>query len=196
MRDFKNIYSLDASDDYAEPAPECDQIPFNSSAIARGELPWPSAMRLILGEGSGSAVDMMGTSWAAPTLISARVVESLLRANITGWHSTPVTFAETHMQHEFHALSVVGRCASIDDSASPIVTRMPHSPRGIPKPYRVGIYFAVDSWDGSDVFTPGESTWIFVVQKVKQLLEDMKATNVCFRPLTEIQRMVLPNGTS
>jgi len=53
----------------------------------------------------------------------------------------------------------------------------------------MGLYFDEASWDGSDVFRPLGTAHVLVTQRVKDLLEKSKMTNLRFEALTSIEKL-------
>lgn len=115
-------------------------------------------------------LDVVATTSAHPIIVHSRVVE-LLRANgFTGWFSYPVRlFARGGAEFTGYAgLAVTGRSGAVDRARSRTI--MKRFPRG-EFPVRKGLFFDPESWDGSDLFIPGEVTGVFVLDEVKLALE-------------------------
>jgi hypothetical protein len=66
---------------------------------------------------------------------------------------------------------------------------MRFSPVGTLRPVAVGLYFNLETWDGSDFFVPGESGYIIVTEKVKTAVEKTKFSNIELRSITEIESL-------
>ena len=77
----------------------------------------------------------------------------------------------------------------------PDATRLSASrpvPRGEALPHRIGIRFWPETWDGSDVFVPEASGFVFVTERVRDALTRAKAKNVEFKRITEVEQLVAP----
>ena len=53
-----------------------------------------------------------------------------------------------------------------------------------------GLYFAPESWDGSDTFRPEDRLYHLVTKRVKVALERANVRNIMFERLSEKERMV------
>jgi hypothetical protein len=91
----------------------------------------------------------------------------------------------------YSLLQITGRAGPIDDSRSQMVWCEPERPVGDRYPAWVGLYFALDSWDGSDLFVPAHSGFVIVTERVKAAFEDEGITNVSLTPLLEVKRLML-----
>lgn len=138
--------------------------------------------------GARSPRDVIWTGFAAPLLISDRIVDLLGKLGAQGWSTYKVQLSGKRGERitGYSGLSAPGRCGPIDNSRSVEIGR--RFPAGIFPVWR-GLYFEPQTWDGSHVFMPeGRAGWIFVVEAVKQAFEKAKVKNVDFRRLEEIER--------
>lgn len=131
--------------------------------------------------------DFLSASYVGFNLVSNRVVE-LFRANaFSGWSTFPVSVRGRSGESlsGYHGLAVTGRCGHIDESMSKCLECGAPSPSG--KRYRryLGMYFREETWDKCDVFGPDDSSFVFVVEKVKGAIEAAGLTNVMFQRLDE-----------
>ena len=146
------------------------------------QLKWVEGARL---------VDFTGTTAGLPLLVSQRFVDTLRSQKITGWSTHSI---ELHGKHNeviggYYGLVVTGRCGPIqDERARPALVR---APAGHMAKSWFGYYVDESSWDGSEIFVPENTSFTFVVGRVKRLLEAAKLTNITLTPVTEIERIVL-----
>jgi len=134
--------------------------------------------------------DLVGTGYVAIKLLSSRTIRLLTECGFTGWDTYPVELLDREGTQiaGYHGFAVTGRCGPTDDSKSQRVLKLiPTHPDG-QMPVWVGLYFDPGTWDGSAIFRPRGTVRTFVVEKVKEVLEEAKITNIRFNKLTEIQR--------
>lgn len=149
---------------------------------------------VILRQESGTVPrDFVGTTHACLFLVSTHVVSSLRSYKVSGWKTYPVevVLKDGRSLKDFHGLVVTGVCGGIDNSRSTRVWRNPVSPLGERYEAWMGLYFDPSTWDGSDIFVPKSTGYIFVVEAVKQIFERENITNVRFVPITAVERMML-----
>jgi len=89
----------------------------------------------------------------------------------------------------YQGLIVTGRCGDIDKSRS-VPFEKPMG-KGTASTYYKGLFFEEATWDGSDIFRPAGTGFVFVTQKVKDVLSKMGATNFRFESLAEFERAAL-----
>lgn len=135
---------------------------------------------------------MRGTS-VALHLLSPRVLEVLDKANVSGWTTCPadVYGALGGRLEGYGGLAVTGRCGPIGNELSQRVVLPPPSPCGRRVLGWRGLYFEPGTWDGSDIFLAEGTAFVFVVERVKDLIEGAQLSNFAFRPLTSIERISL-----
>lgn len=111
-------------------------------------------------------------------LISERVLDILEKYNITGWSTYDVRIAaHPAIKKElprYYGLQILGRCNKIEYRYGP-----GYEPSHCFDP------FDISSWDGSDLFSPEGSTWIFATQKVVDCFKETKITNVDISPFKD-----------
>jgi len=176
---------------------------FVRAFVAAIDVPADSALPLLRGDlhrvtpiegrwamGRAKPLDVVWTTLALPVLLSQRVVDLLRMEQVTGWDCIPCTlYGKSNQSWPYAILSVRGRCGPIDVQKS---TRIDKAyPAGVFPAWR-GLYFDPLSWDGSDLFMPeGDVGWIIVTQRVKDLMEMAKISNVMFTPLDRVERVQL-----
>lgn len=132
--------------------------------------------------------------------ISERVVKLLQDNNITGCKFYPITIND-HEDLSYYLLTITGRCGAFDISKSKVMETIEYpesiiqnSDIVIPKgmfSIMKGFHFPLESWDGSDFFTPEGGGDIIVTERVKDLLKKHKVTNIV---LENIKDMVWNSG--
>jgi hypothetical protein len=159
--------------------------PQKIAALARGEMTPALPLRFIWSMGE-IPMDQITTALVKVHIFSERVFECFRHNRFTGWSTFPVEITGRHGTSipNYRGLAVTGRCGQIDSTRSVRTARPPRKQEG-DADIMMGLYFDPDSWDGSHIFTPGAK--IFVVEDVKTALEEIKATNIRFRPLTEME---------
>ena len=164
----------------------------DARAATRADLR-PGRVQVHWAMGRRTPGDLIRTTSGAPLLVSDRVVELLKAGGYSGWSTYPVeVFGKDRLRIPgYHGLAVHGRCGAIEDDRSVKVDRQ--FPAGV-FPMWKGLYFAPATWDGSDVFMPRGSDWIFVVAPVKQSLESAKVSNLECQRLVDVERMLLIDG--
>ena len=161
-------------------------------ALTRAEWTPPDVLHFEYREGS-KLCDFIGTGFATVYLVSQRVVDLLEEHSLTGWRTFKVSVTDRQKKpiSGIHGLQVHGRCGPIDTSKSPRFVGF--GVNGVTKflKYR-GWLFDVESWDGSDIFVPESEDGsicgqYFVTQRLKDIFEKAKVSNVKFRRITEIE---------
>jgi hypothetical protein len=140
--------------------------------------------------------DIITTGFAKLFLISEQFISTLELANATGWGVFPVEiiYQGDSRISGYSGLSITGRCGPLDESKIPIVQMPSRSPKGF-SPYRIGYYFDITTWDGSDLFSPAPNKSIFVTERLKEAADVAKLVNVSFQRITEIQQLVVSPET-
>lgn len=123
-------------------------------------------------------------------LVSDRVVAALSDMGATGWSTYDVDLRTKSgkMLCGYRGLSVVGRCESffLDAKHSQLVYS--EYPKGWGPKYR-GLWFDVETWDGSDLFTclDDKTMYTVVTHRVVSDLIRKKLTNMKLRPLSKVE---------
>jgi hypothetical protein len=91
----------------------------------------------------------------------------------------------------YSGLVVSGRYGAIDNTRSVQVEKVVvGNPKGH-APVWKGLYFDEKSWDGSDIFRPSGTGYIFVTEKVRAALDRAKVTNLTCTALADFERPML-----
>jgi hypothetical protein len=135
----------------------------------------------------------VGTQRANVKFVSERIIAALRASKASGWATYPVRLEDENGVEVtgYHGLIVTGRCGAIDNARSVQVEKVvTGNPKGHAPVWR-GLYFAEESWDGSDIFRPAATGYIFATQKVRVALDGAKVTNLSFAALADFERPML-----
>ena len=137
--------------------------------------------------------DVIDTDWVSGYLISDRIKTALEENDITGWKTYPVDVRNNKGKPiaGYSLLAVTGRSGPIDDTMSEVILKDVPIPLGGRSNLKRGLYFDLATWDKSDIFIPEGSLSIIVTSRVKDILEDIEATNVRLRKVSEVETEVL-----
>ena len=131
--------------------------------------------------------DLIYTGYSGLFLLSNKFFEILIENNISGWKKYPCTLIHRDGKkiNEYSILSILGRCGSIDLTKSEKFLKQPFNPSGRPFEAKRGLYFDLNTWDKNDIFSPENSTFIFITENVMNLLKSNMFTNIEFQKITE-----------
>lgn len=130
--------------------------------------------------------DFLSSGYAGLYLVSNKIIKLFNSNAVSGWKSIPVRI-KGYDDYNYYILTITGRCSALDLTKSETFIKGPLTPTGKPFEAKRGLYFDLGSWDGSDVFTPEKTMFIFVTEKVKRLLVKIKATNVSIVNITKYE---------
>jgi hypothetical protein len=165
------------------------------NALTRGEVTPVGAVPFCRAEGN-DLHDLIGTTYAVLDVVSDRAVRVLEEGEFTGWTTYAVEIRESDgaTVGGYHGLAITGRCGPIDDSLSPIAVLPPPVPTCEAMPHRMGLLFAPETWDHSDLFTPEGTAFVLMTHAVRDAPVDAGVTNIDLTPLTDVQRLMLDEG--
>jgi hypothetical protein len=169
-----------------------DVLGGNDIALTSGSWCPPAILRFRQYEGK-KWLDCVGTQRANVKFVSESVVATLRAVGASGWGTYPVRLESEEGTEVtgYSGLIVSGRCGAIDNTRSVQVDKaVVGNPRGHAPVWR-GLYFAEESWDGSDIFRPSSTGYIFVTEKVRAALDGAKVTNLSFTALANFERAML-----
>lgn len=135
--------------------------------------------------------DLMGTT-VTLNLISSRVADVLKLGGVTGLATCPAELRDRkgELIPGYEVLATTGRCGPLVSSRSPKVTRTNYAGTGSMDVW-LGYYFDEKTWDGSDMFRPEGTRMTIVTERVKELIETIHGTNVDFKAILDVERLVL-----
>ncbi|MDQ3235091.1 MAG: hypothetical protein M3Q07_25050 [Pseudobdellovibrionaceae bacterium] len=141
----------------------------------------------IVHTGTKTSYDAVSNSCVVPTLYSERFFKILEQIKATGYRRVPVELFTVSKEKisGFSALCVEGRCGPIDWARSTPFMAAPPVPHGKGMLSFRGIPIPIDSWDGSDFFTPGGTRNAFVTERIANALSDAGLNNISIEPLNE-----------
>ncbi len=153
----------------------------------------PSVPVVLEYSSGGKPRDAIGTEVIGVVAYSGRVIQILRDGGVTGWATYPLDIHGKSGEkiEGYHGFAVTGRCGPIDNARSSLEPRPPRVPGGPNVQRWIGLYFAPETWDGSDIFMPEDWGCVFVVEPVKKALEKAKVKNFEFTRLTEFERLQL-----
>ncbi len=130
--------------------------------------------------------DILDTGWPCLYLISDKM-KSILEENcLTGWQTFPIKLYDKKGNEisGYHGFSLTGRCGPTTYKKSTIFEKrlVPTGP--ICKFYK-GVF--IDSWDGSDFFTPKGTYHTLISKKAEKVLKENKLTNIRIENLAECE---------
>lgn len=130
--------------------------------------------------------DILDTGWPCLYLISDRM-KSILEENcLTGWRTFPIKLYDKKGNEisGYQGFSLTGQCGPTIYKKSTIFEKrlVPTGP--ICRFYK-GIF--IDSWDGSDFFTPKETYHTLITKKTEKVLKENKITNMRTENLAECE---------
>jgi len=141
----------------------------------------------------GEQYDLINTGFAGLYLFSDKVIKLLTDNKVKGWMTYPCMLfdklGKEILGYSFFA--VIGRCGPIDWQKSEMYLKQ-YTPTGRPAETYKGLYFGLDTWDGSDIFSPEGTLYTFISEDVKNILESNEVSNISFERITEIETLV-PN---
>ena len=133
--------------------------------------------------------DFISLSIGGVFLVSPKVIKILKEENISGWASYDVNvegLAINELQY-YSALSIKGSCGPIENDLSKQAVLPPLMPNGPERNTFLGILFNQETWDNSEMFTPKDTAFVYVTQRVKDLFEKHGISNCSFQRITEIE---------
>ena len=156
--------------------------------LLRGDVVPSEPVKFVRAEGNRPG-DIITCSFVSIWLLSDKVVNLFRSEGITGWRTFPVevTGKGGVPVTGYHGFTVAGRCGPIDPHRS-VPAVLPPLVRGGPLRHeRIGVYFDLETWDGSDIFVAPNSNVVMVIQRVKELMEQNHIRGCAFDPLTEVR---------
>jgi hypothetical protein len=167
----------------------------NSVAYFKGEMPEGEHLSFghrILGK---TIYDLVGIGYVSPYLLSGKVIRLLMENNVTGWKTYPCILYDKFGKiiDGYSLFSVTGKCGVIDNSKSEILLKQ--YPSGAFGKVRKGLYFHLDTLDGSDIFSPDGTTFTLVTDRVRKLLLKNRVTNISFICITDLERIIVEEPT-
>lgn len=158
-----------------------------ANALLRGEMHLAGALRVdqVAGRRAGDFVWM-----STGPIVSARVRQQLVDAGLTGWSAYAVEVYDVKGARlpGYSGLSITGRCSSIRSDARDSALVYESGVRG-DLPYYIGLIIEFGDWALSDFFmaADGQTRYICMSKKARDVLVRMKATGVRIRHVSEVR---------
>ncbi len=193
MKDFEKLYSLMHASLSGELVVNAVDFPVDMDLpLARGDFQPAKPVRFGYHMGR-RRTDFLRCGLPVISLASDRFIDILKAGGFSGWRTFPVTILGKDKQEisGYSGLAITGRCGPLDNPRCERKTRPAKWPavRAVPAWY--GLYFDLSTWDGSDLFMPEGTGFIFVTEPAKSALEKAKITNKHLTRHTEDELLVL-----
>ena len=136
-------------------------------------------------------LDILSTGFAGIYLYSKKIKTIVENNKLTGCTFIPVIIRLKNgkVSSEYYFLSVHGSCGEIDNSLSEKVEVIYESGH---KEYQYkGQLFNLDTWDGSDIFSPSNYTSTIITEKTKNIFKENELTNILYEDINSIMRVIL-----
>jgi hypothetical protein len=137
--------------------------------------------------------DIVSSRSLLPFLLSPRAQEVLAGEGLRG-----IAFQEAEIKlkggdrvGDYAALAVNGRAGALDTSLSERITIPPQAAGGIAMDGIRGLYFGLDKWDRSDVFSPQGAYTVIVTEAVREVVTTAGLTNFEFLPVVEYEQLAV-----
>ncbi len=136
-------------------------IEYNEQDLKRGKLSLEKPFVVKVSEGK-KFYDILGFQDPFNFAISERVYKLLTDAGVTGWGSYEIVIEGR--SEKYYGFQVLGRCGALK--------------RPKEAGFVMGFDFDRETWDGSDFFCPEGTLTIFCTERVKELFNAHKFTNI------------------
>jgi hypothetical protein len=158
-----------------------NRIGDEAGAIFRGAHVTRRPVEFIRREGEEEVDFVMTARYGPIILTSAHFIEVLEQASISGWSTYPVAIDGNglDLRHSYVGFSITGICGPIDNKRSRKVKRRMRD--GHEYEMWAGVHPDMRQWDGSDMFSPAGTFWIFVRPKVRTVVEAAGLRNIDFK---------------
>lgn len=146
----------------------------------------PASLIEVRHASGASLYDVIWTTSTVPIILRDHVVERLSQSGISGWTTYPVEIVTSSGERstDYAGLAVRGRAGPIDDSLSEVVEAV--FPGGRTRRLR-GRYFDPSTWDGSDLFVPHGTGYVFATARVRDLFQALNVSNISLVPVSDIE---------
>ncbi len=136
--------------------------------LGKEKLTEPFEMEVDEGKKFYDWIDFQDTS---NHLISNKFYDLLKSNSISGWQAFEVDIKSIELV--YHGFQVLGKSGKLIKPKE--------------KGFYTGMKFDIDSWDGSDIFSPEGTTFTICTQKVVNIIKKNKLTNIDYESVDEIE---------
>ena len=148
--------------------------------LLRGELQPADDLTVASAEGR-ILRDVIWTDNVSIVLISDRVVHLFRSHHFSGWSTYQVRVHAKGVQQNYFGLIVTGRCGPLDRTRGEWVHK-----DDVPGRFLRGVFFDEQSWDGADFFLPQGTAFIFITERVRDLLVREGVENIRCERLSDV----------
>ena len=140
---------------------------------------FPLVFRQEKGYGGKKMTDFLNTGWSTLYPITDKVLNLLIKNNITGWKTYPIEVYDKFGTEisGYHGFSITGRCKDIDLSLLDEKVNYQYIKDGPVHQYYRGYPLDLSTWDGSDIFVLSGTGSTFFTRKVYNIFKENKITN-------------------
>lgn len=133
--------------------------------------------------------DFHNTTYANIQVMSKRINNILRKKGFKGWKPLPAEILEEDgtIRTDYHLMTIVGRCGQIDHDRRERFVFPPYFEGAPVRKGLRGFYFVDDEWDGSDIFCPPGTGYIFITESVKNVLVAEKVQNIRMTRLDQFE---------
>ena len=133
--------------------------------------------------------DIIATGFAGIYLVSEKVQLILKESGFKGYSLRAITLIDkkNELIRGYQLLSIVSKVGPIQNEKSIKKLMPPIVSWSDPYEAYIGLYFDVSTWDGSHFFYPEGTSYIFVLEEVKKLFEEIKISNCKFKKVIELE---------
>jgi hypothetical protein len=158
-------------------------------ALMKGTSDTPDAIEFRWRKGRDKC-DFLITDWMI-ILISESLRRLFVNRRYSGWKSfeAPI-LKDGEVLCKYHGLVVTGKSGPIDNSLSKRVVYPSPVPEGNEHEGLQGLYFPINSWDGSDIFSPQGTMFVMATQRVRDSIEEYGATGVELTAISDVENIV------
>lgn len=123
-------------------------------------------------------------------IVSKKFIDLLIENGITGWKSYPVLLRGkkniVYDEHQYYGLSITGRSGDTYVKKSTLFEKKDEEYKD-KYGYFKGDFFDEETWDGSDIFIPENTSKLFISEKFYQLLKKQNYKVLELTPLEEVE---------
>lgn len=136
-------------------------LQYDDQALKSGRWTPPGAFPLKVSKGK-KWYDLVPIQDPFNFAISRRFLDVLKKTGLTGWKTYPI--AIEGQTQDYHGFLISGKAGPLK--------------RPKAAGFLTGYEFEIDSWDGSDLFTPAGTFSLFCTENARQVLLESKLTNI------------------